>query len=43
MQFRDAEVEDPSQETAFKNMQEIVNAHLNGMKDMDKEAYAAQV
>lgn len=41
--FKEAEIEDPPQETAFKYMQEIVNAHLNGMKNMDKDLYIAQV
>lgn len=41
VEFKTAETEDLPQETAFKDMQEIINSHLNGMKDMSKSKYAA--
>jgi hypothetical protein len=33
--------DDPPDETAFKNMQEIINANFGGFNGMTKEEYAA--
>ena len=35
--------DDPPEETAFKNMQEIVNTHFGGFDGMTKQEYAAQI
>ena len=35
--------DDPPDETAFKNMQEIINANFGGFDGMTKEEYAAQI
>jgi hypothetical protein len=35
--------DDPPDETAFKNMQEIISANLGGFNGLTKSAYAAQV
>jgi hypothetical protein len=35
--------DDPPDETAFKNMQEIISTNLGGFNGLTKSAYAAQV
>jgi hypothetical protein len=40
-EFKKAEKEDPPEETAFKNMQEIINTDANGFNGMTKSDYAA--
>lgn len=35
--------DDPPDETAFKNMQEIINANFGGFNGLTKSAYAAQI
>lgn len=35
--------DDPPDETAFKNMQEIISANFGGFNGLTKSAYAAQV
>jgi hypothetical protein len=35
--------DDPPDETAFKNMQEIVNANFGGFNGLTKEEYAAEI
>ena len=40
-EFKKADKEDPPEETAFKNMQEILN--LGGFHGMTKSMYAAEV
>ena len=39
----EAAVEEPPDETAFKNMQEIIGANLNGFNGLSKSVYAAQI
>lgn len=35
--------DDPPDETAFKNMQEIINANFGGFNGLTKSEYAAQI
>jgi hypothetical protein len=35
--------EDPPDETAFKNMQEIISANFGGFNGLTKSVYAAQI
>jgi len=35
--------DDPPDETAFKNMQEIISANFGGFNGLTKSAYAAQI